>query len=260
MRNHEQRSSAERTPGARSTGRRRALGAVAASVLVVGAAACADDDGDGTPVDEAEETVEDAATSLADAGEEAVDPIDSTIDEAGSVDTVEDAVDEAGSVDTGEDAIDEAMTDDTTQDAADDTVEATGADVLTDTLAGEGVDLFLTLLPLVGLDELTEADEITVFVPSDEAFQSIEADEVAAIVEDPEMVRDVLESHVVEGAFPSRELNDGDVVTPVSGEELTVAVDGDTVMVGTATVLTADIEFDGGVIHVIDDVLQLPDA
>lgn len=138
--------------------------------------------------------------------------------------------------------------------------DALAAEVLTDSLAGEGVDLFLTLLPIVGLDEITDAEEITVFVPFDEAFTSIQGDELASIIEDPTLVRDVLESHVVEGAVPSTELTDGDTITPISGEELTVTIDGDTVRIGDATVTRADIEFDGGVIHVIDDILALPGA
>ena len=58
----------------------------------------------------------------------------------------------------------------------------------------------------------------------------------------------------------SSDLSDGDTVEPVSGDTLDVSIDGDTVMIGNATVTQPDILFDGGVIHIIDDILTLPEA
>ena len=181
----------------------------------------------------------------------------------GGDDDASDPIDTTDDVTTDE--TDDTTTDDTTADdtTADDTTETTMAstveDVLTDTLAGEGVDLFLTLLPIVGLDEITDADEVTILAPSDEAFQSVAADEIAAIIDDPTLVREVLEAHLVEAPVLSSDLADGDTITPLSGEEIVVSVDGDTVMLGQATVLRPDIMFDGGVIHVIDDIIGLPE-
>lgn len=159
------------------------------------------------------------------------------------------------------DAADTTDTTDTT--FATDTTEATvatdseAADVLTETLVGAGVDTFLTLLPLVGFDEVTEADQITIFAPSDEAFTSVTADELASIVEDPQSVVDILQAHVVEGLVTAADLEEMDSVQPIRGDELPVTVDGDTIMVGDATVITAGLEFEGGIVHVIDDVLLL---
>jgi uncharacterized surface protein with fasciclin (FAS1) repeats len=223
----------------RRSGWARSGAVVAAATLALGAAACGDDsDGDNTS--DTEPAVDEAVG-------------DATSDDA----LTEDTTAETGS---GDAMTDDSMSEDTGEDDTATSVDAVAAEVLTDTLAGEGVDLFLALVPLVGLDEITDADEITVFVPSDEAFQSIAADEVAAIVDDPMLVRDVLESHVAEGAYRSSDLEDGDTISPISGEELTVSIDGDAVMIGDATVVRADIEFDGGVIHIIDDVLVLPEA
>ena len=43
-----------------------------------------------------------------------------------------------------------------------------------------------------------------------------------------------------------------------NGDDLTFTVDNDTVMVGTATVSTKDVEAANGIIHVIDKVLMPP--
>ncbi len=200
--------------------------------------------------------------------DDASDPIDTTDDvttDESVTDTTGGAMDTADDMTTDDMTTDDMTTDDMTADdtTADDTTETTMAstveDVLTDTLAGEGVDLFLTLLPIVGLDEITDADEVTILAPSDEAFQSVAADEIAAIIDDPTLVREVLEAHLVEAPVLSSDLADGDTITPLSGEEIVVSVDGDTVMLGQATVLRPDIMFDGGVIHVIDDIIGLPE-
>jgi uncharacterized surface protein with fasciclin (FAS1) repeats len=51
---------------------------------------------------------------------------------------------------------------------------------------------------------------------------------------------------------------DGESLTTVSGAPLEITGDGETVMVGDATVLRYDIESSNGVIHVIDTVLTPP--
>jgi uncharacterized surface protein with fasciclin (FAS1) repeats len=48
---------------------------------------------------------------------------------------------------------------------------------------------------------------------------------------------------------------DGQSVATVNGADVNISVDGDTVMVNDATVVTADVTASNGVIHVIDKVL-----
>ena len=57
----------------------------------------------------------------------------------------------------------------------------------------------------------------------------------------------------------STDLSDGMMIETVNGESLEVTINDDgTVMIGDATVVTADIETANGVIHVIDTVLVPP--
>jgi uncharacterized surface protein with fasciclin (FAS1) repeats len=51
---------------------------------------------------------------------------------------------------------------------------------------------------------------------------------------------------------------DGAMVETLNGADVTVTIDGDTVMVNDATVLATDIAASNGVIHVIDSVLLPP--
>ena len=243
---------------------RRLTAAAVVTAVAIGSAACGGDDDVADPADTTAGTDTTMATDTTDVG-------GTTTTTGMTMDTTTDTTSDttATTSDTTATTSDVTDTTDAATDTTTDTTDATGStdttmagtleDALTDTLSGEGVDLFLTLLPVVGLDEITDADEVTLLVPSDEAFLSIGPDEIAAIIEDPSLVREVLESHVVESELSSSDLSDGDTITPVSGEDLTVTIDGDTVMIGQATVVRADIRFDGGVIHVIDDVIALPD-
>ena len=50
----------------------------------------------------------------------------------------------------------------------------------------------------------------------------------------------------------------GEGFTTLAGNELSVSVDGDIVMVGDATVLEYDVAADNGIVHIIDTVLTPP--
>jgi uncharacterized surface protein with fasciclin (FAS1) repeats len=74
------------------------------------------------------------------------------------------------------------------------------------------------------------------------------------------MLQSILGYHVVTMMEDSAMVMgmDGQTFTTLSGTPLEVTVDGETVMVGNATILRYDIEASNGVIHVIDAVLVPP--
>lgn len=105
-------------------------------------------------------------------------------------------------------------------------------------------------------DALEQAGPITVFAPNNDAFAQLDQTDLTALLADPASLGDILQYHVVEGSYPTSELSDGDTLTTLEGTDLTVSVTGDTVTVGGAEVVQADLEAANGVIHVIDGVLQ----
>jgi uncharacterized surface protein with fasciclin (FAS1) repeats len=107
---------------------------------------------------------------------------------------------------------------------------------------------------------LQEAGPLTVFAPNDDAFGQLNQDDLTALLADPSQLSDILQYHVVEGSYPSSDLSDGQTLTTLQGEDLTISVDGSTVMVDDATVVGADIEAGNGVIHIIDGVLRPPSS
>lgn len=143
---------------------------------------------------------------------------------------------------------------------------ATGCDAFTDDDLGDAnpqtptiaeyvaeVSAFSSLEGAVqeaGLAGTLENDgPFTVFAPTDDAFSP-------AI--DPSLNRkvitEVVQHHVVDGEVTSDQLSDGQTVTPLAGDDLTIGVD-EGVTVNRASVTNADAEASNGIVHVIDNLL-----
>jgi uncharacterized surface protein with fasciclin (FAS1) repeats len=122
-----------------------------------------------------------------------------------------------------------------------------------------GNDELSTLTSLVesaGLDKALDSHrlELTVFAPTNEAFEKLPAELLEAVQNDRELLRFVLKNHIVRGAVQSTDLETGTVRT-VGRTELDVVVGEGGVSVGSASVVAADVVAANGVVHVIDEVL-----
>ena len=108
------------------------------------------------------------------------------------------------------------------------------------------------------VETLTGEGPYTVFAPTDEAFEALPEGTLDELMmeENQDQLTSILTYHVVPGAIMSADLEDGMEAETVEGSSVTVSIDGDTVMVGDATVTQPDIEASNGVIHVIDSVLM----
>jgi len=136
-------------------------------------------------------------------------------------------------------------------------------DIVDTAVAAGDFKTLVTAVTAAGLvDTLKGAGPYTVFAPSDAAFANVSKATLNGLLADPKgALKDVLTYHVVAGKVMASDLSDGQVLTTVNGAPLKVTINSDgTVMVGDATVTTADIETSNGVIHVIDSVLLPPAA
>ena len=100
----------------------------------------------------------------------------------------------------------------------------------------------------------------TVFAPTDQAFADAGID-LDAFTTDEEIaaLTDILLYHVyTAGAVNAAGVTDGMTVAMGNGDEASFTVTDGTVMIGDATVTTADVMASNGVIHVIDKVLMPP--
>jgi len=105
------------------------------------------------------------------------------------------------------------------------------------------------------LDALLTAESLTIFAPTNDAF---EASGIVVTDLDAETLTNVLLYHAVEGEFDAAalvEMGSG-TLTTLLGEDITFeVVDGAVVLNGTVTVVMPDVYATNGVIHVIDGVL-----
>ncbi|WP_246008915.1 fasciclin domain-containing protein [Hymenobacter metallilatus] len=113
------------------------------------------------------------------------------------------------------------------------------------------------------VETLKGAGPFTVFAPTNAAFDKLPAGTVNTLVmpENKQKLTTILTYHVVPGRLLAADLKDGQTLTTVEGEALTVHRNGNMVMIhdakgGMANVAIADVVSKNGVTHVIDTVLM----
>ena len=107
-------------------------------------------------------------------------------------------------------------------------------------------------------DALTGAGPMTLFAPTNEAFDALSADAVAQLRSNPELLDRVLGHHLVEGRWLVEDLTTGSLAT-AAGDELEVATDGVAPVIGGATIVEPDVHAANGVVHAVDALL-LPEG
>ncbi|MEZ4988126.1 MAG: fasciclin domain-containing protein [Saprospiraceae bacterium] len=108
-------------------------------------------------------------------------------------------------------------------------------------------------------DDLSGAYHSTVFAPTDAAFAALPAGTVEALLQDPTGdLAQILLYHVVGATALSTDLSDGQTITTLQGDDVTVTINADGVFINGAQVTVADLVADNGVVHVISAVLLPP--
>ena len=121
-------------------------------------------------------------------------------------------------------------------------------------------DSLVAALAQAGLVATLQGDgPFTVFAPTDQAFTDAGIDLTAFDTdEENATLVDILLYHVYAGAVYAADVTDGMTVAMVNGDDASFTVTNGTVMIGDATVTSADVMASNGVIHVIDKVLMPP--
>jgi len=100
---------------------------------------------------------------------------------------------------------------------------------------------------------LLGAEDLTIFAPSNAAFQDI-----GSLTSNLTMdqLANILSYHVIEGTVAYSSDLSNTSLTTLQGDDVEITIANGSVMVNNATVTNANILFAGGVIHVIDQVLN----
>merc|ERR1712072_873028 len=100
---------------------------------------------------------------------------------------------------------------------------------------------------------LLGAEDLTIFAPSNAAFQDI-GTLTGNLTMD--QLANILSYHVIEGTVAYSSDLSNTSLTTLQGDDVQITIANGSVMVNNATVTNANILFAGGVIHVIDQVLN----
>jgi uncharacterized surface protein with fasciclin (FAS1) repeats len=104
------------------------------------------------------------------------------------------------------------------------------------------------------VDTLNGDGPFTVFAPTDEAFNKLPAGTVDALLKDIPKLKKILTYHVVSGKVLAADVVKLKTAKTVEGSDVKIDASNG-VKINDATVATADVAADNGVIHVIDTVL-----
>lgn len=106
------------------------------------------------------------------------------------------------------------------------------------------------------LNTLDDEGPYTLFAPSDAAFDAFPDYSVDQLLlkENRETLNEILKYHTLPGTIKTQDLTNGQSAATVQGEKVVINAEG-TIKVNGATVSTANLEADNGVIHIIDEVL-----
>lgn len=117
----------------------------------------------------------------------------------------------------------------------------------------------ISVLQSTELDTLLSdtSRQLTLFAPSDAAFEQLPANELDALLDDQERLRNLLLYHVLIGEFATPALSAlaQPQLDSAADIPLTLTVNGDNVRVNDVPVRSADLQSGNGFIHVIDRVL-----
>jgi uncharacterized surface protein with fasciclin (FAS1) repeats len=185
----------------------------------------------------------------------------SSDDAASSPATTEVMADDEMTETTDEMSDDEMSDDEMSDDMSDEEMAAAEGDVVVVASSRDDLTILVAAIEAAGLaGTLAEGGPFTIFAPNDAAFEDylgemgMTAEDALA---DTTFLSTLLQGHVVEAADDSSMVA-GMVDVPfvsLAGTELPVTVDGDTITIGGAEIVDADVFATNGVIHVIDTVL-----
>lgn len=120
--------------------------------------------------------------------------------------------------------------------------------------------LLSTLVTAVGeadlVDTLNSAEDITVFAPSNDAFDKIPQEDLEALLADQDQLTDVLTYHVVEGQHAPADLEDGTFTSLQGGDVTTEGAGEDFTVNGDSRVVCGNVQTSNATVYIVDTVLM----
>jgi uncharacterized surface protein with fasciclin (FAS1) repeats len=103
---------------------------------------------------------------------------------------------------------------------------------------------------------LANASQVTLFAPSNAAFEKWDASELDDLLNHPAALETFLEFHASNERFSGKDLESMDYAEMINGGLVSIDFDGKSLLVNDATIVNRDIPVQNGFIHVIDTLLE----
>lgn len=134
------------------------------------------------------------------------------------------------------------------------TVDYSGK-LLADIAAGSGsLDFFSSVLNAAEISQtLRGPEQYTVFIPVNDAFSAVGGDTLASMMNDPNRVKALAESHVVPGRITATDLMAETRLQALNGAEITSEVGAD-ITVNGARIIGSELA-ENGIVHYVDRLL-----
>jgi transforming growth factor-beta-induced protein len=106
---------------------------------------------------------------------------------------------------------------------------------------------------------LSAPGSLTVFAPTDDAFATLPAGTVAALLADPQgALTKVLTYHVVSGKIQAAAISNNQIITTLNGKTVRARISNGSLFINNAKITVKNIKATNGIVHVIDAVLIPP--
>ena len=137
------------------------------------------------------------------------------------------------------------------------TTAAASKNIVETAVAAGSFKTLVAAVQAAGLAETLSGGNFTVFAPTDEAFAKLPAGTLEMLLkpENKAKLASILTYHVVPGKVMAADVVKLKNAGTVQGQRVDISVNGGTVTVDGAKVVTTDIACSNGVIHVIDSVI-----
>lgn len=132
------------------------------------------------------------------------------------------------------------------------------AGMLQTLMAADRFRTFIAAVAAAGVSRDLTRGGLTVFAPSDYAFERLPVETLTTLFTDPDRLRVFLAAHIVRGEYAERDLIPFTRLPTLAGTELSLSVGRDDreILVDGVGIVTTDIVTSGGVVHELDGVLQ----
>ena len=105
---------------------------------------------------------------------------------------------------------------------------------------------------------LNGSSPVTIFAPTNEAFQALPPATLDKLAKDPAQLKALLSHHIVAGKISAANITENTVLNTVGGSKLNVSKAGEFITLDDAMVTQADVASSNGIVHKIDRVLTPP--